>query len=127
MSFLDNLENNLKALESLEPGGLEDNRKREQERKRALAVAPWAEKLKTSPWTQALLRELTRAGHARRMKVNFLWIGTTLRIEARSQRLELEPTPNGVEAVLPNRRVPLDLDGKPDALVQQWLEMFDAS
>ena len=67
MSFLDNLENNLKALESLEPGGIDDSRRREAERERAIAAAPWAERLKSAPYVQTLMRELTRAGFARRM------------------------------------------------------------
>jgi hypothetical protein len=125
MSFLDNLENNLKALESLEPGGLDDRQQREAARERALAAAPWAEKLKTGPYVQVLMRELTRLGFARRMKVNFIWMGTALRAEAREERLELEPTPNGVVAVLAGRRVPVDLEAKPDALVHEWIEILD--
>jgi hypothetical protein len=125
MSFLDNLENNLKALESLEQGGLDDSKRREADRERAIAAAPWAERLKSGPYAGTLMRDLTRAGFARRMKVNFVWIGTTLRIEARGQRLELEPTPDGVDAVFPDRRIRLDLEGKPDALVQEWIETLD--
>ena len=59
------------------------------------------------------------------MKVNFIWLGTTLRMEAREERLELEPTPSGVDAVFPDRRVALDLDGKPGRLIQEWLETLD--
>ncbi len=125
MSFLDNLENNLKALESLEPGGLDDSNRREIERERAIAAAPWAERLKSGPFVQTLMRDLTRAGFSRRIKVNFIWIGATLRIEAREERLELEPTPSGVDAVFPHRRVALNLDGKPDTLIQEWLETID--
>src|ERR1700683_2672080 len=99
MSFLDNLEDNLKALESLEAGGLDDSKRREAERERAIAAAPWAERLKSGPYVKALMRELTRMGHSRRMKVNFIWIGTTLRVEARENRFELQPTPHGVDAV----------------------------
>jgi hypothetical protein len=125
MSFLDNLENDLKALESLEPGGLDDNKRREAERARAMAAAPWAERLKNAPYVKTLMRDLTRAGFARRTKVNFVWIGTTLRVEAREQRLELVPTPSGVYAVLPDRRVAVALEGTPDALMQEWLEVVD--
>lgn len=125
MSFLDNLENNLKALESLEPGGLDDRKRREVEREQAIAAAPWAERLKKSPLVGKLMRDLTRAGFARRMKVNFVWIGRSLRLEALDERLELQPTPRGVEAVFPDHRVPVDLDGEPDALIREWMEILD--
>jgi hypothetical protein len=126
MSFLDNLEDNLKALESLAQGGVDNNSKRrEAERQRAIAAAPWAERLKNALYVKTLMRELTRAGFARRMKVNFMWIGTTLRVEAREQRLELEPTATGVDAVLPDRRFAVDLEGEPDALMREWLERLD--
>ena len=82
MSFLDNLENNLKALESLESGGLDNKNRRESERIRSIAAAPWAERLKKGPYAAALMRNLTRAGFERRMKVNFIWIGTTPGLEA---------------------------------------------
>jgi len=125
MSFLDNLEDNLKALESLEPGGIDDSKRREADRERALASAPWAERLKTGPCVQSLMRELTRAGFSRRTKVNFTWLGATFRIEAREVRLELEPTPTGVVAVFPDHRAPLDLEQKPDPLIQEWLALLD--
>ena len=49
MSFLDNLENNLKALESRDEGGLDESRRRERDRGAPLAAAPWAERLKREP------------------------------------------------------------------------------
>jgi len=125
MSFLDNLENNLKALESLESGGLDDRKRREAEREQAIASAPWAERLKASPYVAKLMRDLTRAGFARRMKVNFVWIGRALRLEAMDQRVELQPTPGGVVAVFPDHRVPVDLDGEPDLLIREWMEILD--
>jgi len=125
MSFLDNLENNLKALESLESGGLDDRKRRELERDRAIASAPWAERLKNSPYVGKLMRDLTRAGFSRRMKVHFVWIGRTLRLEAMGERVELQPTPGGIEAVFPDHRVPVDLQGEPDALIGEWMEILD--
>jgi hypothetical protein len=125
MSFLDNLENNLKALESLEAGGLDDRKRREAERARALASAPWAELLKKSPYVGKLMGDVTRAGFARRMKVNIVWIDRVLRLEAMDQRLELQPTPQGVEAAFSDRRVPVDLDGDPDSLIREWMEILD--
>ncbi len=124
MSFLDSLENNLKALEAMEPGGLDDHKRRDAERKDAIASAPWADRLKHGPFVKSLMGDLTRAGFSQRIKVNFLWIGTTLRLEAMEQRVELQPTPNGVYAVFPNHRVPLDLDGKPDSLVTSYMEIL---
>ena len=126
MSFLDNLENNLKALESLESGGIDDRTRREAERARSIAEAPWAERLKNSPYIGKLMRDLTRAGFSRRMKVNFVWIGRVLRLEAVDQRLELRPTPTGVEAVFANHRSVVDIDGEPDALIKEWLAILDA-
>lgn len=131
MSFLDNLENNLKALESLEQGGLDQSKRREAERDRAIASAPWAEQLKTGPYAQALIQQSIRAGHTRRMKVHLAWLGTTLRLEARGQRLELRPTPNGVESVLLEGdgelyRATVDLKSSPEGLVGQWMAKLDA-
>jgi len=127
MSFLDNLENNLKSLESREEkqDGREQ-RQREAERARALAAAPWAETLKTSPFAQELMRQATRLGFTRRMKVRMAWIGATLRLEAGEQRLELAPTAEGVEAAFfqGQERVentPVDLDGDAAALAARWL------
>jgi hypothetical protein len=125
MSFLDNLENNLKAMESLETGGLDDRKRREAERERALASAPWAERLKKASYVGKLMRELTREGFPRRMKVNFAWIERVLRVEAFDERLELQPTPSGVEAVFAGRRVPVDLEAEPDALIRDWLQILD--
>jgi hypothetical protein len=125
MSFLDNLENNLKALENLEAGGIDDRKRREAAREREIAAAPWAERLKNSAYVGKLMRDLTKAGFARRMKVHFVWIGRSLRLEAMAERVELEPTPGGVEAVFADRRLPIDLDGEPDALIGTWMEILD--
>lgn len=134
MSFLDNLENNLKALESLEQGGIEDNRRRESERALALAAAPWAEKLKQGIFTKNLMALATRAGYPRRLKVNLLWVGTTLRLEAGGERLELRPEAKGVAAVFlaitPTgvaevSRQLTNLEGSPQKLVNLWMERVD--
>jgi hypothetical protein len=125
MSFLDNLENNLKALESTEPALMEDRRRREAEKRDAIAAGPWADKLKSSAWVGKFMRDLTRASHSRRTKINFAWIGRVLRADALDQRLEIVPTPSGVDAVFGDRRIPVDLAGEPDKLVQEWLEVVD--
>jgi len=129
MSFLDNLENNLKSLESRdEKGGDQSERQqREAERARALAAAPWAEKLKDSRFTQELLEHATRLGHQLRAKIYITWLGQTLRLEARGRKLELRPTAHGViAAFLVNnaevRAHPVDLDGKAAELAREWLE-----
>ena len=129
MSFLDNLENNLKSLESSEQGK-EDaeraHRARELERAQAQAAAPFADQLKHSPFTQELLKQAARVGFSLRTKVHIAWLGSTLRLEARDKRLELRPTAKGiVAAYIENgqelRTAPCDLNGSPETLVRGWL------
>ena len=130
MSFLDNLENNLKSLESQEQGkedAARQQRARESERTQAQAAAPHAEALKKGPYTAELLSQASRIGHALHTKVQIAWIGTTLRLEARERRLELRPTATGINAVyLENnqelRSEPLDQRGNPEDLLRPWLE-----
>jgi hypothetical protein len=130
MSFLDNLENNLKALESRDEGGLEQSGRRDRERALALAVAPWAERLKREPFAQTLMQQATLAGRQRRIKVNLMWIGTTLRLEARGHRLELRPGAKGVAVVFLRaseevRQEQIDLSGDPQKLVGEWMVILD--
>jgi hypothetical protein len=130
MSFLDNLENNLKSLESQEEGkeAAERSRKsRESAKASAQAAAPWAEQLKKGPFTAELLKQATRIGFSLRTKVHIAWLGTTLRLEARDNRLELRPTSTGVVAAylengVETRNEPLDLGGDAAQLVRHWLE-----
>ena len=130
MSYLDNLENNLKALENLEQGGIDESKRREADRARSIASAPWAERLREDQWTRLLMQQSTVAGHSRRMKINLLWIGATLRLEARGQRLELRPGTDGVDAVfltegLEPEQIKLDLEGDPAPLLAKWLAILD--
>ncbi len=130
MSFLDNLENDLKALESRDEGGLDESRRRDRERQLAVAAAPWAERLKNEPFLRALMQQATLAGRQRRTKVNLVWIGTVFRMEARGHRLELRPGANGVAAVFLRgpeeiRREPVDLAGDPQKLVADWMAVLD--
>jgi hypothetical protein len=130
MSFLDNLEDNLKALENRDEGGIDESRRRDAERDRALAAAPWAERLKSGTFVPALMQQATAAGYKRRIKINLMWIGTTLRLEARGHRLELRPEPKGVVAVFLNgidevRRVPVNLANSPQKLVAEWMPILD--
>jgi hypothetical protein len=103
MSFLDNLENNLKALESQEERDPEkvkrDQERRDAERQAALLRAPHAEALKTSPFTSELLTQCRVIGHGQRVLVQFTWLGERLRLDAKSKRMELTPTAEGITAV----------------------------
>lgn len=126
MSFLDNLENSLKSLESQDERTSNDRNRREAERTAALAAAPWADKLKAAPYTGELLKIATREGFRMRAKVYIAWLGTTLKLEARERKLELRPTPNGVIATfiqpeMPLREQPVDLSSNPEELVREWL------
>lgn len=127
MSFLDNLESNLKNLESRdEKESQRDHERREAESKAARAAAPYAEQLRESVFTKELLNRATSLGFAKRVKVHIAWLGTTLRLEAREKKLELRPMPEGVSAVfLENgremRTEPVDLNGDPERLAREWL------
>jgi hypothetical protein len=128
MSFLDNLENSLKSLESSEEGraSLEsEQRLRERQRATAQASAPSAEELKKGPFTAALLRDAARVGHSLRTKIHIVWLGSTLRLEAREKRLELRPTAEGIVVARIEKGAetvePLDLKSDPEQLIRNWL------
>jgi len=129
MSFLDNLENNLKSLESHEEGKGDAGRQRrarDNQRAVAMAAADYAEALKKGPFTEQLLVQASRLGHAMRTKVYCSWLGTTLRLEARGRRLELRPTAAGVVAAyLENGREirtdPVSLNSNPEPFLRAWL------
>ena len=135
MSFLDNLENNLKALESREEKDpnkrKEEIAQREADRLATLAAAPVAEALKSGPFTEKLLTACRLIGHQQRTMVRFTWLDTTLRLEAKQRRLDLKPTPRGVEAVyLENgeqtARQLLTLNEDAEALAREWLSVVPA-
>jgi hypothetical protein len=126
MSFLDNLENNLKSLESREEKDPAEHERREQKRNLARAAAPWAAKLKAAPFTQSLFEQATITGHRLRTKVYMSWFEDVLALQAKDRKLELRPTPDGIvaafiEADRDETVQPLDLDSDPAALIQQWL------
>jgi len=126
MSFLDNLENNLKSLESREEKDPAEYERREQKRNLARATAPWAAQLKAAPFTQALFEHATLAGHRLRTKVYMSWFDDVLTLQAKERKLELRPTPNGIvaafiEADREETLQMLDLKGDAAALIQQWL------
>ena len=103
MGFLDNLENDLKALENREerdPEKLKREReRRDADRTAALLRAPHADALKNSPFTMELLTQCRAIGHGQRVLVQFTWLGETLRLDAKAKRLELTPTAEGITAV----------------------------
>jgi hypothetical protein len=75
MSFLDNLENNLKALERQEEKDPEkvkrDHQRREEERANSVRRAPHAEALKESAFTSELLTQCRAIGRTQRVLVQF--------------------------------------------------------
>jgi len=103
MSYLDNLENNLKALENQEERDPQkvrrEQERREAERSAALLRAPHAEALKNSPFTLELLTQCRAIGHQQRVLVQFTWLGETLRLDAKEKRMLLAPTSEGIAAV----------------------------
>jgi hypothetical protein len=126
MSFLDNLENSLKTLESADERSGAERQRQDAERAEALAAAPWAEQLKTSPYTRKLFDQAAVAGHRIRAKVYMAWLDTTLRLEAKGRKLDLRPTKDGIVAdfIEPEGQtntVPVDLNTDPDALLRAWL------
>jgi len=131
MSFLDNLENNLKALESRterDPEALaREAAAREAARSAALEIAPYVEALHHGPFTDGLLTACRDIGHRRRILVRPVWVDSTLRLEAGAKKLELRPTPNGVLAVFFDggtelQSIPIDLSSDPAKVAEKWLE-----
>ena len=127
MSYLDNLESSLKNLESQEERDPREHQRRQDERKRADSIAPWAEQLKNAPFTQKLFDEAALAGHKIRTKVYMAWFDDMLRLEARERRLELRPTAEGIVAAFiepdgATKTQTVNLKGDPALLVKQWLD-----
>lgn len=131
MSFLDNLENNLKALENREERDPEklkrDQERREAERSAARLRAPHVEALKNSPFTSELLTQCRAIGREQRVLVQFTWIGENLRLDAKEKRMELMPTAQGVTAVFSvngqeTEREPVSMKEKDASkLAKRWL------
>jgi hypothetical protein len=130
MSFSDNLENNLKSLESREerdPQAILRERERAQRARRdQLAAAPFAAQLRESPFTQQLMTHAARIAFPKRVKVHMAWIEDTLRLDARNLRLELRPSPRGVvahffENSAETQAPVISLESDPAELAQSWL------
>jgi hypothetical protein len=129
MSFLDNLESSLKSLESNEERNADvqrDAKIRASDKAKALASAPFAEALKTGPFTHDFLMHATRIGFSQRTKVQPTWLGSTLRLQAKERRLELRPTPEGVLALFfeddeEKGSEIVDLNSNAEDLAKRWL------
>jgi len=130
MSFLDNLENDLKALESRDQNDPETRAReaaaREADRRAALEIAPHAEALRNGPFKDALLIACREIGHRKRILVRPIWVGPTLRLEAGTKKLELRPTARGVVAVFiddgrEQETTPVDLASDPMPIARKWL------
>lgn len=131
MSYLDNLENNLKAMESREQLDPEQLKRERLAKEAALAeaqkVMPHAEALKSSTFTENLLTAARTIGHSQRTLVRFTWVGQVLRLEAKEKKLELRPHAEGISLVfIENGQEqppePVNLTGDAEALVRRWLE-----
>lgn len=112
-----------------------DGKRRDSDKARAIAAAPWAEKLKNGDFVKNLMGLATRAGYSRRLKVHLLWNDTTFRLEAGARRLELRPQKDGVAAVhveigpdglRETGRELLNLRGNPQTVLDRWLKEVDA-
>jgi hypothetical protein len=130
MSFLDNLESNLKALESRnerDPEALaREAATREAARSVALQIAPHAQALRNGAFKDGLLTACQKIGHSRRILVRPVWLDSTLRLEAGTKKLELRPTPSGVLAVFFDggkelESTPIDLSSDPVKVAEKWL------
>jgi hypothetical protein len=126
MSFLDNLENSLKSLESIEEKDGSERERRTAEQAAIRASAPWAEQLKKSAFTQRLFEQAAITGHRLRAKIYMAWMDSTLRLEAKGRALELRPTPTGIVSAYwepdgQTKTEQLDLAGDPAVLLQRWL------
>jgi hypothetical protein len=135
MSFIDNLESNLKALESRnerDPEALaREAAARDAARSLALQIAPHAEALRNGPFKDGLLTACRDIGHRRRILVRPVWVDSTLRLEAGVKKLELRPTRSGVFAVFfdggrEQESVVIDLSSDPVKVAEKWLEVDGA-
>ena len=130
MGFAENLENDLKNLESAEerdPAALERRQAaREQERVAGLAAQPHAQRLRSSPFTAELLNQVSLLGRSQRTPVRITWLGQVLKLQALDHALELRPTPAGVEGRFLRgstelESFPVDFSGGAEGLARRWL------
>ena len=132
MGFAENLENDLKNLESAEerdPAALERRQAvREAERAAAMAAQPHAQQLRNSKFTAELLNQVSLQGRSQRMPVRITWLGQTLKLLAKDSALELQPTAAGVEGRFLRGTEKLesftvDFTGSAEELARRWLQV----
>lgn len=128
MSFLDNLESNLKSLESSteREDGSGAKGRRDADRASRVALQPFVEKLRKSSFTDQLLRAAHQESFRIRARISVVWIGDILRFELPGKRLELRPTPQGVLAVstlngVTGASAPVDFESDASELLKGWL------
>lgn len=135
MGFLDNLENDLKNLDSVaerDPSELaRKHASKEAARLAAQAAAPHAAQLRTSPFTAELLNQAVLLGRSRRLIVRVLWLGSNLRLQAGDNVLELRPGADGVrahfvKAAAETESFPVDFSSSAESLARRWIESFSS-
>lgn len=133
MGFLDNLESDLKSLESAnerEDASGSKNR-RDADRAARIALQPSVERLRKSAFTDHLLRAAQQESFRIRARINVVWVGDVLRLDLPNKRLELRPVPGGVQAIATFNGVPVepalvDFSGDAMQLLQGWLSKTEA-
>jgi hypothetical protein len=132
MGFAENLENDLKNLESAEerdPAAVERRHSaREAERAAALAAQPHAQQLRNSKFTAEFLNQVSLQGRSQRIPVRITWLGPSLKLLAKDHALELQPTAAGVEGRFLRGTEKLesftvDFAGSPAELARRWLQV----
>jgi len=130
MSFLDNLESNLKALESQsdrDPATrAREAAARAAAESAARQIAPHADALRNGTFVDGLLTACRAIGHRQRTLVRPAWVESTFRLEAGAKKLELRPTAEGVRVVFfeggnEGESKPMDLASDPVQLAEAWL------
>lgn len=130
MSYLDSLENNLKALENLEVRDPTEVRRRQEaraaDRAAAVAAEPYVKELREGEFTRTLLGHCAVIGYSLRTKIRPLWLGNVLRLEAREKQIDFESSADGVQAVFRESgqvigREAVDLTQPSEPLAKRWL------
>jgi hypothetical protein len=130
MGFAENLENDLKNLESAserDPAALARQQAgREAERAAALAAQPHARQLRNSAFTAELLNQAAVQGRLQRVAVRIVWLGQVLKLLAKDHSFELRPTGHGVEGRFLRgpeelETFAVDLAGSAVELARRWL------
>lgn len=130
MSYLDNLENSLKALERQEERDPAERKRRDEalraEQADAAAAAPFLEELKHGAFIQTFLAHASVEGRKLRILVRPVWLGNVLRLDAGPRRIEFRATPSGIEAAMsvdgaPSRATVVLPNDDPRQLAADWL------